>query len=124
MIRSSRHIWFFIAKLKLLDESCHIPVIWCGPGQPLGVFERSFDVAGITAESDKRQQGIAIIRMPLQALLENGHGFVAASRRMQRHGIDIGVSRAIGLKLNGAAQFAQRLVETLEARQRETERMV
>ena len=43
---------------------------------------------------------------------------------MQRDGIDVGVSRAIGLELRGAAQFRERFIETLEPNEREPERIV
>src|SRR3954451_20115630 len=43
---------------------------------------------------------------------------------MQPYGIDVGVSGLFGRELGGAAQFAQRFVGSLEAGERQTERVM
>ena len=82
-------------KIEFLDHSGFVSAVADYAVTPRGSSNVQTD--GIATETDERQQDIAVVRMPLQAPLENRHGFVAASRRMQRHGIDIDVSRAIGL---------------------------
>ena len=82
------------------------------------------DISGIAAEADERQQGIAIVGMARQDVLQNGHGLVAPSGRMQRDGIDIGVSRPVGLELGGAAKLAERLIGPFEPGERQAERMM
>ena len=48
--------------------------------------------------------------MAHQIVLEDGHGVIAAAERMQRDGVDIGVSRFAGIEFGGAAQFVERFV--------------
>ena len=54
------------------------PIQWCDPSQALSIFERRAWVSVIATECDERRQGIAIVRMPRQALLENRYGIANA----------------------------------------------
>ena len=81
-------------------------------------------ITRVPAEADERQQGIAIVRMARQAIFENSHRLAATPGRMQRDGIDIGVSGLLRCQFGGASQFAKCLVEPLEPNQRQAERVV
>ena len=74
-------------------------------------------------EADECEQRVAIGRMARQILLESCHRFARAPAGMQRNGIDVGISRPLGIELGSLAQLCERVVGTLEAGQREAERM-
>lgn len=62
--------------------------------------------------------------MPLQAVLKDRYGVLPAFGRMERNGVDVGVSRLIGRELDGAAQFIERLLVLFQPDQHETKCMV
>jgi hypothetical protein len=54
---------------KVFDESIQVTIVWCQAGKLLSVFEGCTDVARVTVEGYKGKQGVAIIRMPGDAVL-------------------------------------------------------
>src|SRR5262249_48749592 len=79
---------------------------------------------GAVMEADERHQGIPIARMSGEVFLEDCHCIFSPTGGMQRHGIDICVSCAVRLDLDGPSQFDNRLVVALQTRQRESKRMM
>ncbi len=48
-------------------------ILWCDLGQLLSVFEGRARVSAIAAEIDERQEGVTIVWVPRQTLLEFRH---------------------------------------------------
>jgi hypothetical protein len=60
----------------------------------------------------------------LQAVSENRHGAAEAPGRMQRHRVDVGISRTAGLNIDGSVQSVERLAGPFHPHQREAERIM
>ena len=54
---------------QVFDKSIQITIVWCQAGEVLSIFEGCTDVARVTVECYKGKQGVAIIRMPGDAVL-------------------------------------------------------
>src|SRR5262245_15403778 len=92
-LRASSPTRPFDPALKRLDEAGNVAVIGRNLCEALGVFERRGKLAGIAIIADEREQRVAIGRMARQILLESRHRLAGAPARMQRNGVDIGISR-------------------------------
>jgi hypothetical protein len=57
--------------------------------------------------------------MPGDARFENRHGFVDLPGQMQPDGVDIRVSCSVRIEFGGTAQFAKRLLTSLQPSERE-----
>jgi hypothetical protein len=65
-------------KAGIISSGSSTP-IWCNPREPLGVFERGGKVSGIAVEGYEREQHVAILRVPCQAVLEHGDCLFSAA---------------------------------------------
>src|SRR5689334_1608027 len=59
---------------KLVNESLELLVVRNQPQQLLGVSERGGRIAGLPAEVDERNEGVAVLGVSGLALLQDGHG--------------------------------------------------
>ena len=109
---------------KVLDQSTQVLVFGNDQSKLLCVFERQIDMSCPAMKADECHQGITIARMPGEVLLEDGHCIFSLTGGMQRHSIDICVSRTLRLGFGRPSQFSNRLVASLETRQRESECMM
>ena len=62
--------------------------------------------------------------MARQSFLQYGDSLLALAARVQRHGVDVGISRVIRRKFRCLPQFGKRRVRFLEPRQCQTKRVV
>ena len=62
--------------------------------------------------------------MPGEIVLESLDRIAAAAARVERHGIDISIARAVRLELGGAGELGKRLVLALQPHQCEAQRVM
>ena len=74
------------------------------------VFMHRSGIPAAAADATSVACRVAIVGMAHQIVLEYGHGFIAAAARVQRDGVDIGVSGFVGIEFDGTGQFVERFV--------------
>src|ERR1700749_2849747 len=85
----------FHAASDIRDEAGHAAVGWREASQLLGILKRRYDIPGITVERRQSKQGVAVVRMPGQVLLQYPDGPVELAGCVQRNRVYIGISRPV-----------------------------
>jgi hypothetical protein len=109
------------AGAEIVEELSKIGVIRGDMGELPGVFQSSVDVARVAVECDQCHEGVAVVRMPGQIRLQNVQRFVGVARRMQRNGVDIGITGSVRLYFGCRAEFGERVIRPFLADQGEPE---
>src|SRR5262249_3598346 len=106
------------------DQILDRPISRRKPRQALSIVQRSGNLAGITGESDQRQQDVTVFRKAGRGILENSDRLAVASRRIERDRINVNVTRPIRLELARMTELGERRLRSLEPDKRQSERMM